>query len=157
MFNSSVYIPKVTHDLSQTYICDLRVAKTKHQVTMTTASNDIGTYRYMASEMFGAAHRSMAVDVYSLDCLYIELFGGKRVWEGIMDRMQIMYKVCGSYNNPPKMPEVDHLDPIYGKICKGCCQLDPKKRLQIDDICKSLNDITQFHESQYHILLDKCI
>ena len=101
-FNYSVYIPKVTHDLSQTYICDLGVAKIKHQAT---------------PEMFGATHQSTAVDVYSLGCLYIELFGGKWVWEGMTDGMQIMQKVCGSYNNPPKMPEVDHLDPIYGNIC----------------------------------------
>ena len=135
-------IPKVTHDFSKTYICDLGVAKIKRQATMTTVSNATGTYPYMAPEMFGAAHRSTAVDVYSLGCLYIELFGGKPVWEGITDGIQIMQKVCGSYNNPPKMPRVDHLEPIYQNICKGCCELDPKKRLQIDDICKSLNDIT---------------
>lgn len=142
MFNSSAYIPKVTHDLSKTYICDLGVAKIKHQATMTTVSNAIGTYPYMAPEMFGEAHRSTAVDVYSLGCLCIELFGGKQVWEGITAGIQIMQKVCGSYNNPPKMPGVDHLAPIYQNICKGCCELDPKKRLPIDDICKSLHDIT---------------
>ena len=56
VFNSSVYIPKVTHDLSKMYICDLRVAKIKRQVTMTTVSNATGTHPYMAPEMFGAAH-----------------------------------------------------------------------------------------------------
>ena len=63
VFIYSVYIPKVTHDLSKTYICDLGVAKIKHQATMTTVSNAIGTYPYMASEMFGAGHRSTAVDI----------------------------------------------------------------------------------------------
>ena len=33
---SHIYIPKVTHDLSKTYICDLGVAKIKRQATMTT-------------------------------------------------------------------------------------------------------------------------
>ena len=137
----SVYILKVTHDLSKTYICDLGVAKIKYQATMTTVSNAIGTYPYMAPEMFGTGHRSTAADIYSLGCLYIELFGERRVWEGITDGVQIMQKVCGSYNNPPTMPRVDHLEPIYGNICKDCCDLDPKKRLEIDAVFKSLNDI----------------
>ena len=84
-----MYIPKVTHDLSKTYICDLGVAKIKRQATMTTVSNATGTYPYMAPEMFGAAHQSTAVDVYSLGCLYIELFGVKPVWEGITDGIQM--------------------------------------------------------------------
>jgi len=101
---------------------------------MTTAVNAIGTYPYMAPEMFGASHRTTVVDVYSLGCLYIELFGEKRVWEGITDGMQIMQKVCGSYNIPPQMPSTDHLPPMYASICKGCCKLDPKQRLHIDVI-----------------------
>ena len=54
------------------------VAKIKYQATMTTASNAIGTYPYMAPEMFRTSHRSTAVDVYSLGCLYTELFGERR-------------------------------------------------------------------------------
>jgi len=73
---------------------------------MTTVSNAIVTYPYMAPEMFGGGHRSTAVDIYSLGCLYIELFGEKWVWEGITDGIQIMQKVCGSYNNPPKCLEL---------------------------------------------------
>ena len=88
---------------------------------MTTVSNAIGTYSYMAPEMFEAAHRSTAVDIYSLGCLYIELFGEKRGWEGITDGLQIMQKVCGTFNNPPTMPRVDHLPKMYENICKGCC------------------------------------
>ena len=130
-----MHIPKVTHE--HNYICDLGVVKTKHQATMTTVSNAIGTYPYMAPEMFGAAHRSTAADVYSLGYLYIELFGGKWVLKGITDGMQIMQKVCRSYNNPPEMPRVDHLGPIYVKICKGCCELDPKKRLPINDVANA--------------------
>lgn len=64
------------------------------------------------------------------------------MWEGITDGIQIMQKVCGLCNNPPKMPSVDYLEPIYGNICKGCCELDPKKCLQIDAVLKSLNDIS---------------
>lgn len=62
------------------YICDLGLAKLKDaaQQTMTTATQHVvGTYPYMAPEMFTIGHRGAAVDVYSLGCLYIELFGKK--------------------------------------------------------------------------------
>ena len=60
----------------------------------------MGTFLYMAPEMFSTAHRGPAVDVYALGCLYIELFGQRRVWPGL-DGVQIMQKVCGSFNVPP--------------------------------------------------------
>ena len=132
---------QVTHDLQKTYICDLGVAKIKYHTTMTTAVNAIGTYPYMAPEMFGASHRTTAVDIYSLGCLLIELFGQKRVWDGITCGIQIMQKVCGSYNVPPQMPRTDHLPLMYGGICKGCCELDPEQRSKIDDIINNLEDI----------------
>ena len=122
----SVYILKVTHDLSKTYICDLGVAKIKYQATMTTASNAIGTYPYMAPEMFGTGHRSTAADVYSLGCLYIELFGERRVWEGITDGVQIMQKVCGSYNNPQQCLELIIWNQFMGTSARIVVILTPR-------------------------------
>ena len=37
------------------------------------------------------------------------------------------------------VPRVDHLEPIYGNICKDCFDLDPKKRPDIDTVFKNLN------------------
>ena len=82
------------------FICDRGISKLKQasQVTMTTVSQGpTGTFPYMASEMFAAMHRGAAVDICALGCLYIKLFGGRRVWPGI-DGLQIMQKVCGSFN-----------------------------------------------------------
>ena len=67
-------------------------------------------YLYMAPKMNSSGHRNTAVDIYSLGCLYIELFGVKRVWQGISDGIQIMQKVCGSFNFAPEMPATGHLD-----------------------------------------------
>ena len=109
-------------------ICDFGISRIKDFIkTMhTMKAGGPGTYPYMALEMFQPAHRGTAVDMYSLGCLYIELFGGERVW-GKVTGIQIMQKVCGSYNCPPEMPRVTHL-------CTACCELDPDNRPSAQDV-----------------------
>ena len=77
---------------------------------MQTSTRGPGTFPYMAPEMFKASRRGAAVDMYSLDCLYIELFGKRRVWYGL-DGPAIMQKVLGSY------PDTSHLPPEVGNLC----------------------------------------
>lgn len=96
--------------------------------TVTTVSQGpTGTYPCMAPEMFTTSHRGPAVDIYSLGCLLIELFGLRRVWPGL-DGMQIMQKVCGAFNSPPVMPDIGHLPNAYQSVCEQCCQIDPTQR-----------------------------
>ena len=133
----------MTLNLEGVFICDLGLAKLRDaaQATMTTSTQQmIGTYPYMAPEMFSISHRSAAVDIYSLGCLYIELFGKKRVWPAGMTGVQIMQKVCGSYGSPPVPPLTSHLDPNQKILCDGCCQLDYKKRLDIHEVIELLNN-----------------
>ena len=55
------------------------------EATNTSTSKGPGTIPYMAPEMFRKARRGPPVDVYSLGCLYIELFGRRRVWPELDD------------------------------------------------------------------------
>ena len=90
---------QVAFNLEGIFICDLGLAKLRDaaQGTMTTVTQHlIGTYPYMAPVMLTICHRSAAVDIHSLGCLYIELFGKKRIWPTGMSSAQIMQKVCGS-------------------------------------------------------------
>ena len=104
------------------------------QATITPVSNNpVGTYPYMAPETFSQNHRGTAVDIYSLGCLYIELFGQVRVWPGLAG-MQIMQKVCGSFSSPPIMPNTSHLETKYRKICMACCQLNASQRPKISAV-----------------------
>lgn len=80
------------------------------QTTITAINGAMGTYPYMAPEMFTLSHRGTSVDVYVFGCLLIELLGGKRVWNNLTGP-QIMQKVCGSYNSPPEPPVASHLTP----------------------------------------------
>jgi len=104
------------------------------QATITTVSNNpVVTYPYMAPELFSQRNRGTAVDIYSLGCLYIELFGQVRVWPGLAG-MQIMQKVCGSFSSPPIMPNTSHLETKYRKICMACCQLNASQRPKISAV-----------------------
>ena len=93
----------------------------------------------MAPEMFQAGHQGKPVDVYALGCLYIELFGQKRVWRDL-DGLQIMQKVC--VQQPPQMPSSSHLKPVYQELCNACCKFEAQLRPTIAciitmlDLCK---------------------
>ena len=102
--------------------------------------NGPGTFPYMAPEMFRCAHRGPPVDVYSLGCLFIELFGSKSMW-GELTNMEIMQKVCGAYNVPPEMPSVEHLDHQLRPICKRCCQLDAAARPLAREVLKMIQAV----------------
>lgn len=134
---------QVTFNLDGVYICDLGLAKLKDaaQATMTTVTqNLIGTYPYMAPEMFSVGRRSEAVDIYSLGCVYIELFGKKRVWPPGMSAVQIMQKVCGSYGIPPVPPTTHHLTPNQQDLCNLCCELEYKMRPNISEVIELLDN-----------------
>ena len=131
----------MTKDLRHVYICDLGVAKLKSAAQDTTTANVIGTYPYMAPELFGASKRGTAVDIYSLGCLYIELFGERKVWPGLNTAVEVMQKVCSSYNTAPTMLKTNDLPLLYAKLCNSCCQLNAKDLLNIDAVIEQLNNI----------------
>ncbi len=124
---------QITHDLISVFICDMGVTKLKKvsEATVTSTSRGPGTLPYMAPEMFKKARRGPPVDIYSLGCLYLELFARRRVWPGL-DGTEIMMKVCGAFNTPPTMPDLDPLQDTQLEICGSCCQLDPSNRPTID-------------------------
>ena len=94
----------------------------------------------MAPEMFKKSHKSTAVDIYSLGCLFVELFARRRVWPGL-DAAEIMMKVCGSYDTPPTMPDLSDLGADYREICCRCLQLDCAHRLSIDEVKDMLSKL----------------
>ena len=134
---------QVTRDLNGIKICDMGLSKFKDvkQATATTMTpHPTGTYPYMAPEMFGANRRGTGVDIYSFGCLMIEVFGQRKVW-GDLSGINIMYKVCGSYNNPPQSPSVTHLPLHCQDICKSCCYTDSTKRPRIHEVMKMLDTL----------------
>ena len=132
----------MTKDLRNVYIWDLGVAKLKSAAQdTTTTAKVIGTYPYMAPELFGVSKRGTAVDIYSLGYLYIELFEERKVWPGLNTAVEVMQKVCSSYNTAPTMPKTNDLPLLYAKLYNSCCQLNAKDRLNIDAVIEQLNNI----------------
>ena len=125
-------------------MCDMGVTKLKQasEATVTCTAKGPGTYPYMAPEMFKKAKRSVAVDIYSLGCLFLELFTRRRVWPGL-DSMQIMMKVCGSFDCPPCMPDLSDLCTKYREVCGSCLQLNYVDRPNIDEVKGMVAKITE--------------
>ena len=118
------------------------ISKVKHltEASVTCANKGPGTFPYMAPEMFMASRRGTPVDMYSLGCLYIELFGRRRVWDSL-DGPSIMQKVLGSFQVPPESPSTCHLPPELGELCSKLCHLDPSRRLKSQEALQTVRQI----------------
>ena len=111
------------------------------EATVTCDRRGAGTYPYMAPEMFTKSHRGPAADIYSLGCLYIELFGRKRVWPNL-EGPEIMMRVLGSFNNPPRVPSTTHLTPMFGDICSKMCTLEAMSRPNSKEVLVAVKQIS---------------
>ena len=110
------------------------------ETTVTCVNKGPGTLPYMAPEMFKKSRRGPTVDIYSLGCLFIELFGRQRVWPGL-DGPDIMMKILGSYDTPPVGPETSHLPHAIGKLCSKLTTLDPAKRPTSAAVLESIKEL----------------
>ena len=100
------------------YLADFGVSKVLSGTiaTVNTSSKaGIGTPGFQPVEQLQAGKITESVDVYALWCVFYELFGEKRVWEGL-SAMQILVKVVME----GKIPDTSHL-PAYSKILVDMC------------------------------------
>ena len=79
-----------------------------------TKSGQSGTPGFQSPEQPKADKIDVLSDVYSFDCVLIELFGEKQVW-GVwgISHFQIMYKVGFEL----QIPEHHHLPPNIRRMC----------------------------------------
>ena len=111
-----------------TFICDLGVAKLQALGTVKTSTvYGAGTVPYQAPEMFLNSKRRTAVDIYAFGCVMVELFTGRRVWEGLTN-IQITAKILGSFSVPPQSPSCDDVPDQVKEICSQCVNLEPTVR-----------------------------
>ena len=126
-------------------ICDLGIVKLRKaaEATHTCSGKGPGTIPYMAPEMFHKAPRGRAVDIYSLGCLFSELFSKRRVWSGLGGR-EITGRMCGAFGHQPiySPPDMSHLAEPFCKLCQQCCQLDSSMRPSITDVLEMLSKIS---------------
>ena len=103
-----------------TYIADFEVAKVLAQGTLSTSrtnSSSVGTPGFQPKEQLRAGKITESADVYAFGCVFIELFGHKKIWEGL-SAIQIMFKVAME----EAIPDCSHLPPSVVPICNKCLQ-----------------------------------
>ena len=88
----------------------------------------------MAPEMYKKSHRGPAADIYSLG------FGRQRIWENL-DGAEIMLKILGAFNCPPRAPCTTHLVPVYDYLCSQMCSLDATLRPSSDQVLSLMKQI----------------
>lgn len=90
--------------------------------THTSTKSSAGTPGFQSKEVLRVGHITTASDIYSLGCVFIELFGSKRVWPTLAP-FQIMCQVV--VDN--KSPETDDLEQMQD-ICRKCTASDSSER-----------------------------
>ena len=121
------------------FIADFGVSKVVTQGTVTTHtthSGSVGTPGFQPKEQL----KTEAVDVYALGCVFIELFGERKVWEGLT-AYQIMFKVTVE----GAKPDFSHLPESVKPICAKC--LDKQENRV--PACVSLNSVKTFYNRHF--------
>ena len=109
------------------FLADFGVAKVLTQSTISTtktnsSASSIGTPGFQPLEQLKAGEITENVDVYALGCVLIELFGEKKVWEGLT-AIQILVKVVME----GEVPKYSHLPPYTHSICSMCLQVKDRR------------------------------
>ncbi|CAG9332181.1 unnamed protein product [Blepharisma stoltei] len=102
----------------------------------------IGTTRFMAPELFDKdqLHEiGVEVDIWSLGCIFIELFSNKRPWNYISSSNAncIYYEIF--QKKPIPIPSV--IPDAIRDIITNCCSYIPEKRMNASQILEKLNEL----------------
>ncbi|KAI0406784.1 hypothetical protein F4802DRAFT_74472 [Xylaria palmicola] len=99
-----------------------KVAVSQPQKSMT------GTPMYMSPEVItgDTTGHDVAVDIWSLGCVILEMVTGRRPWSNLDNEWAIMYNIA--QGNPPQLPGPDQLSPQGIDFLKRCFVRDPRKR-----------------------------
>ncbi|PVU92830.1 hypothetical protein BB561_003592 [Smittium simulii] len=90
-----------------------------------------GSIFWMAPEIVKGENYSAKVDIWSLGCVFLEMWTGRRPWYGF-DTVQVMFKL-GESKNPPLSNDLlsDGLDFVKQALC-----VYPKKRSTAKELLK---------------------
>lgn len=87
-----------------------------------SSSSAIGTPGFQPIEQLKAGKIDESVDIYAVGCVFVELFGEKKIWEGL-SAIQIIVKVAVE----EQVPTYDHLPESVWPLCKMCLQPREKR------------------------------
>ena len=114
-------------------ISDFGISKKSSDIYSNSEMTMTGTIFWMAPEMVDTKQGySAKVDIWSLGCIVLEMFAGKRPWSNL-EVVAAMFKI-GKYKSAPPIPK-DTLPLISEegiKFLDLCFQIDPEKRPTAD-------------------------
>ncbi|SJL06571.1 uncharacterized protein ARMOST_09913 [Armillaria ostoyae] len=105
--------------------------------TSSTSSRKGGTVRWQAPEVLNGNPNSFSADVYSLACVYFEVFDGSMPWSNLTDGAVIM-KVCVQKKHLPRPRFLSETD-LWWVLMVQCWAHEPSDRPTLQYLMESLH------------------
>ncbi|KAK0460841.1 kinase-like domain-containing protein [Armillaria novae-zelandiae] len=102
-----------------------------------SSSRKGGTVRWQAPEVLNANPNSLSADVYSLACVYFEVFDGSMPWNDLIDGAVIM-NVCYQKKHPPCPRFLSETD-LWWELMVQCWAYEPSVRPTLQYLTESLH------------------
>jgi hypothetical protein len=119
-------------------LCDFGLTESMDR-THITKKNNGGSPRYMAPELFDNKSKiTEKVDIWSMGCIFTEIFGGPLPYEGINTLADLTREMLVNRRMPqipPSLPE-----PIQGVI-RSCYNFDARLRPSAKQVYDQLKDV----------------
>ena len=122
-----------------------------HKELSPTRSGSVGTPCFQPREQLKAEKINTAVDMYALGCIFIELFGERKVWEGLT-AYQIMFKVAVEGGKP----DFSHLPESVKPICATNKKKPSPSLCCTQSFVASLNSVKTFYNCHFIWIVVKC-
>ncbi|CUS20728.1 LAQU0S01e13322g1_1 [Lachancea quebecensis] len=116
-------------------ISDFGISKKSNNIYSNSDMTMRGTVFWMAPEMVDTKQGySAKVDIWSLGCVVLEMFAGKRPWSNF-EVVAAMFKI-GKFKSAPPIPEDTQklLSAEAKNFLDACFEIDPEKRPTADEL-----------------------
>jgi len=120
-------------------LCDFGKAQALFSEYLSLHQDNGGSPRYMAPECFSNGPITEKVDIWSLGCCIIEVFGGPLPYEDIPQMEQVV-DVMLNRRQPPNVPH--WFTPMIRPTLAECFEFVPQKRIPISMIQLALKLLT---------------
>ena len=117
------------------YLADFGLTRLLTAANTTTRTSAKGTPGFQAWEVLTATGPlTTACDMYSLGCVFIELFAERSVWPNL-SAVQILCKVV-TQNEHPNLADIT--PPFIQQVCRQCTFKEPDRRATAEDVLHQL-------------------
>lgn len=118
-------------------LCDFGLTESMERTHITKRNNG-GSPRYMAPELFDCKTKiTEKVDIWSMGCIFIEIFGGPLPYEGI-DTLADLTREMLVNHRTPALPR--HIPDIISRVLRSCHNFDHRLRPGAKQVFEQLKE-----------------